>query len=136
VTPGQAVRLKKKFLEDFAKTGNVTESCSNVGLRRRATVYDWQEQDDEFATAYRESEIMATEALETEARIRATDGTLKPVYQGGVLVGYIPEKSDTLLIFLLKARAPEKYRDKPATIIDASAEGGVQIYLPERKAAV
>ena len=112
MTPGQAVRLKKAFLEDFAQTGIITESCENVGMKRRATVYDWQEQDDEFAAAFREAEIKATEVLETEARRRAINGTEKPVYQGGQLVGYITEKSDTLLIFMLKARAPEKYRER------------------------
>ena len=112
MTRGQTVRLKKAFLEDFAQTGNVTESCENVGIERRATVYDWQEMDDQFAAAWREAELKATERLESEARRRATEGTQKPVYQSGQLVGFITEKSDTLLIFLLKARAPEKYRDR------------------------
>lgn len=112
MTRGQTVQLKKAFLEDFAQTGNVSESCINVGIERRATVYDWQEMDDEFAAGWRESEIKATEVLETEARTRAVIGTQKPIYQGGQLVGFVTEKSDTLLIFLLKARAPEKYRER------------------------
>ena len=45
------------------------------------------------------------------ARRRAAEGTLKPVYQGGKLVGEIREFSDTLLIFLLKGKRPEVYRE-------------------------
>jgi hypothetical protein len=112
MTRGQLGRLKKRFLASFATTGNITESCAAVGIKSRSTIYNWQEHDAEFAVEFRQAEIMATEALETEARVRATDGTLRPVYQGGVCVGHVTEKSDTLLIFLLKARNPGKYREK------------------------
>jgi hypothetical protein len=144
MTRGQTVRLKQAFLKDFAQTGNVTESCANVGIDRRATVYDWQELDDQFAAGWREAELIATEVLETEARRRAVDGQrrLKFDKNGQALIDpeterwYVEnEKSDTLLIFLLKARAPEKYRDKPPVTIDSNTAGGVQIYLPERKEA-
>lgn len=105
-------RLKKRFLESFARTGNITESCELVGIKRRADVYDWQEHDPAFVAAFREAEVKATEFLETEARVRATDGTMKPVFHQGEVVGYIAEKSDNLLMFLLKARNPNKYRDR------------------------
>ena len=36
----------------------------------------------------------------------------EPVYRDGVLVGSIRKHSDTCLIFILKARRPEKYRDR------------------------
>jgi hypothetical protein len=108
----QIGHLKKRFLASFATTGNITESCVAVGIKSRTSNYNWQEHDAAFAVEFRQAEIMATEVLETEARIRATSGTLRPVYQGGVLVGHVIEKSDTLLIFLLKARNPSKYREK------------------------
>lgn len=121
MTNRQTGHLKKAFLADFARTGNVTESCENVGVNR-STVYVWQEKDDQFVAGWREAEIQATERLESEARRRAVDGTQKPVYQGGQLVGYITEKSDTLLIFLLKAHAPEKYRDNVSVTVQVKAE--------------
>jgi hypothetical protein len=112
MTTAQSERLKKRFLASFRMTGNITESCEAVGIGSRTTIYNWQEHDDVFAAGFREAEIQATERLESEARSRAMDGTEKPIYQGGVLVGTVVEKSDTLLIFLLKARAPEKYRER------------------------
>ena len=50
--------------------------------------------------------------LEDEARRRALQGVEKPVFREGRQVGTVTEYSDTLLIFLLKARRPEKFRDR------------------------
>lgn len=115
MTRQQSLRLKAKFLEHFAVYGNVTAAAKAAGIERN-TVYVWQERDDEFVAAFREAEIKATETLEAEARRRAVDGvvTETPIYVKGEHVDTIVETkySDTLLIFLLKARAPEKYRER------------------------
>jgi hypothetical protein len=89
---------------------NITQACEAAGISRRV-VYDWQEKDEGFSLLFNEANAIATEVLEAEAWRRGHDGIEKPVYQGGKRVGSIREHSDTLLIFLLKARAPEKYRD-------------------------
>ncbi len=62
-----------------------------------------------FAAGFAHAE--ACDALASEARRRAVEGVLKPVYYKGKLVGFIREYSDTLLMFLMKAAMPEKYRD-------------------------
>lgn len=114
-THAQTARHKRAFLRAFAEYGNVTTAARLAHVERRR-VYDWQEQDDEFAVAYREAEIRATEMLEAEARRRAVEGvssTVPVIYQGRVIETVTEIKySDTLLIFLLKARAPEKYRER------------------------
>lgn len=115
MTTGQTVRLKKQFLERFAELGNVTAVCRELKLRR-ATVYEWQEKDERFLIGFHEAEIQATEILEAEARRRAVEGVRqeKGVYFRDELIAteVKTEYSDTLLIFLLKARAPEKYRER------------------------
>lgn len=115
MTRQQSLRLKKRFLEHFAEYGNVTAAAKAAGIERN-TVYVWQERDDAFVAAFREAEIKATDVLESEARRRAVEGvvTETPIYIKGELVNTIVETkySDTLLIFLLKARAPEKYRER------------------------
>lgn len=111
MTDRQSARLKKQFLEHFAGTGNITESATAVGIRRRV-VYEWQERDDEFCLAFREAEIQATETMEAEARRRGMLGVDEPVFHQGEVVGAVKKYSDTLLIFMLKARAPEKYRER------------------------
>jgi hypothetical protein len=117
MTRGQSGRLKKRFLEAFAEMGNISRACSVAGVHRQR-VYEWQEHDEEFAREFRLAELHSTERLEAEAYRRAHDGVLKekPIYQmsTGVKLDTIIEReySDTLLIFLLKARNPGKYRDK------------------------
>ena len=99
----------------MAEYGNVSTAARIAGCSRRV-VYDWQEHDDEFAMAFREAELTATETLEAEARRRAVEGvtTETPIIRNGEVVSTVVETrySDTLLIFLLKARAPEKYRER------------------------
>lgn len=101
---------KQKFLEAYAKLGNVAEACRELGLPRR-TIYFWQGRDRAFKKAYDDAQEEAVEALEFEARKRAKDGWLEPVFFGGKPIGGVRKYSDLLLIFLLKAARPEKYRD-------------------------
>jgi len=51
----------------------------------------------------------ATDPLELEAQRRAVTGTEKPIFRGGALVGHTTDYSDSMLMFLLKAKYPEKY---------------------------
>lgn len=51
-------------------------------------------------------------ALEDEAHRRAFDGVDEPVFYKGEDCGAVKKYSDTLAIFLLKAHAPEKYRER------------------------
>lgn len=55
---------------------------------------------------------MAADRLEQEAIRRAVDGTNKPVFFQGEIVGFEKEYSDTLLVLLLKAHKPDKYRER------------------------
>jgi hypothetical protein len=73
------------------------------------TVYAWRD-DVEFAQAESTTRDAFADMLEIEAVRRAHGGVLKPVFQGGLFVGHVREYSDTLLIFLLNAARPLKYR--------------------------
>jgi hypothetical protein len=110
VTSAQAVQLKEKFLEAFRRHGNVSWACRETKVGRR-TVYDWREKDEQFAAAYGVAEIEATETMEQEAYRRAVNGTAEPVFHQGKKIATVQKYSDTLLIFMLKSRAPEKYRE-------------------------
>ncbi len=128
----QTAHRKKAFLEAFRRTGNVSQSAAAAGMERR-TAYEWQEHDDVFALDYRQAEIEATELLEAEAHRRAVFGVTKykGVYYKGNLIEVVEEReySDTLLIFLLKARAPEKYRER----LDIHAVVEPQVALVDRE---
>jgi hypothetical protein len=68
----------------------------------RTTVYEWREADQDFAASWDEAIESGTDALEDEAIKRAKAG------------------SDTLMIFLLKARRPNKYKERTHTELAGS----------------
>jgi len=108
-------RAQTTFLEAFARLGNITYAARAAGVGR-AIIYVWLEADETFAAAFRAAETEALETLEREAWRRAVEGTPyeRTSYWHGEPVGTDRkiEYSDQLLILLLRARAPEKYRDK------------------------
>lgn len=102
------------FLSYLAHSGNVTASAEYAGIGR-TTVYDHRERNESFRSAWKDAIEQATDLLELEARRRAADGVLEPVFYKGRKVAAVRKYSDTLLIFLLKAHRPEKFRDgRPA----------------------
>lgn len=116
---------KAAFLVEFAKRGIVTTAARSIDVDR-ATVYRWYESDPAFALAFDDAKEQATDAMENEARRRAVDGVDKPVFQGGELVGYIREYSDTLLTKMLAANRPEKYRERASVEVTGKDGGPVQ----------
>lgn len=116
MTSGRTKRTPEKmaeFLEALEKTASVTKSCELSAIARRS-VYEWRDDDEEFRAKWDAALELGTDALEDEAIRRAMHGTDKPVYQGGELVGHIREYSDTLTIFMLKARRPDKFKERTA----------------------
>jgi hypothetical protein len=121
-TRGQTARRKADFLAEFRKQGNVTLGAERSGTTRSA-VYKWKVSDRKFAAAFADAELEATERLEGEAHRRAVEGveSTRPIYHRVESVEKI-EYSDTLLIFLLKARDPAKYRERLSH--ELTGEGG------------
>lgn len=102
---------RETFLAALSETGNVTMAASAAGLSRQS-LYRHRKTDQAFAEAWAEAERIGVEAMEDEAKRRAFAGYEEPVYQGGRRVGEIRRYSDTLATLLLKAHAPEKYRER------------------------
>lgn len=108
-------QAKQAFLEAYGRYGNIGHCADLVGIGRR-TVYDWQEHDEQFALAFQQAEKRALETLEHEAWRRAVEGSpyTRTSYYRGEPVGtdHKIEYSDQLLTLLLRAKAPERYREK------------------------
>lgn len=102
---------RRKFIEALAITANVSAACKLARVGRNS-IYEWRKDDPSFKADWDEATELGTDALEDEAVRRAYDGTLKPVYYGGKKVGTVREYSDPLLILMLKARRPEKFRER------------------------
>lgn len=107
-------RTKNAFLVAYSLLG-VVSYAANAASINRTTHYEWLETDDEDRTyhkAFAAAEELAGDVLEFEARRRATEGTLRPVFQQGQLVGYVNEYSDMLMALLLKGRRRNVFGDK------------------------
>ena len=99
------------FCAALAETCNVGRACAAVDIARQ-TAYKWREDIPGFAAAWDRAMAVGVSALEDEAHRRAFEGVDKPIVHQGVVMSTTKEYSDTLAIFLLKAHAPEKYRDR------------------------
>lgn len=99
-----------KFLKHFRELGMVTPAAKKTGVER-STVYRLRDRDETFAAEWAKVEEWATEELEQVAYKRAVDG------------------SDTLAIFLLKARRPSVYRE--SVNVKHGGKVGVQVEVEE-----
>lgn len=88
-TPKKSARL----LAVLRTGGSVTAACRAEGVHR-STYYTWRAADPAFAAQADDAIEAGTDKLEDVAQERAENS------------------SDTLLIFLLKARRPGKYRER------------------------
>lgn len=97
-TPEKDIKANNQrvFVEQLVKGQTITAAAKASGICRR-TAYSWRESDKTFAEVWDDALEIGTEKLETEATRRALEG------------------SDTLLIFLLKARRPKIYRERVST---------------------
>lgn len=85
--------LKKKFLDGIRSSLSVQQACINADINRR-TIYHWKKNDPDFAEEWQEAYESGTDLLEDIAVQRAA------------------ERSDQLMIFMLRARRPEKYTER------------------------
>lgn len=120
--PGPTIRQLKKddrtkkerqadFIEWFSEYASISRAAKKAKIHR-SVIYDWLKKEKAFKKLFEDACEAALGSLEDEAVRRAYEGMNKPVFQGGKKVGSVREYSDTLLIVLLKARAPEKYKDR------------------------
>lgn len=98
------------FCAALAETCQVRKACRAVDISIQ-TAYQWRKTLPEFETAWDEALKAGLHGLESEAHRRAFDGVDEPVFHLGDVCGTVKKYSDTLAIFLLKAHAPEKYRE-------------------------
>lgn len=111
------------FLCHLAECGNVSKAAQRAGISR-TIAYRHRANNEQFRKAWEDALEQAADVLEAEAWRRAVDGIEEPVgwYQGHA-GGTVTRYSDTLLIFLLKAHRPDKFRER----VDVKQDGEVTI---------
>lgn len=95
VVQDEQARKKEAFIEGLRKTGTLTGACKYAHVSPH-TVYSWEE-DADFFRREREARDVVADRLEETALERALDPA--------------DSKGHILLIFMLKALRPEKYRE-------------------------
>ena len=106
------------FLRALADSGIVSLAAGIAGITR-ARAYQVRKADLVFAAAWEEAEEQAADRLEAEAWRRAVAGIPEPLVSAGKIVRdddgepiAIRRYSDNLMIALLKARRPERFKDR------------------------
>ena len=125
---------RRAFLKVFAECGVVGLAAEAAGVSA-GQVRRSRREDPEFAEQYREARERACDALEAEARRRGLKGVVRkkfdkgrPLIDPATKKQYVEyEYSDTLLIFLLKAHRPAKYRERH----EVKHKGSVRMELVE-----
>ena len=123
-TPAWQVR----FLAALALSGNVSAAAKDSGVSR-ATAYRTRRQDREFFATWDKTVEEAVDALELEARRRAVEGVERPIVKNGVVVATVRDYSDVLLMFLLRAHRPRKYRERtplPVEVKEQTPESHIE----------
>lgn len=135
IDPIKSIRTprKRKFLVWISTTANVALASERSGISRDSH-YDWMRGDPAYRKAFAVAMDRGIDALEAEATRRAYEGVLKPVYNNGkravdvkvdekgtvvlkdgkpiAIPAAIREYSDALMMFILRGRRPERYRDR------------------------
>ena len=124
---------KRAFLLALTMTPNISVACRVAGVHR-TTTYAWgKEGDQDYNAALAVAEELGIKAAEAEAWKRGTEGSVEDVYGslgqglGSGVVGQKRVKSDTMLIFMLKGAAPQKYRENTSHEISGPGGGPLQI---------
>lgn len=133
VSPKLTQARRRAFLTAFADTGNICRAAAISGIDRKQH-YRWMRTDPKYAKAFAHALEMGGDIIEAELHRRAVEGTDRPIYQGGSLVGHERVYSDTLMALLIKRHRPELYRERSET--KHSGEVGMRhkgeiVVLPE-----
>jgi hypothetical protein len=128
----QTERKQARFLKAYRESCNIKASCKVAGINRQ-TFYNWRDHDEAFKAQLPDAKEDGCDALEFAAYERAVKGVEIVTYEevidldkdGKVRLDDLGEPvmrrskriverkySDALLIRLLMANLPKKYKDK------------------------
>lgn len=119
------------FLEAFLVHASIRKAAAELEIDRKRH-YEWMRSALYFR-CFQEAQRQVSVALESEATRRAVDGVLEPIYdKEGKLKGHKRRFSDSLLLELLKANNPEKFK-VPEKKPNGGGRPPVVVYLPNNR---
>jgi hypothetical protein len=107
---GWTPQRQRLFVEALADTGSVKSAARSVGLTPESAYYlRRQPGAEEFRKAWEAALDIGMQRIEDVAMDRALNGVEQPVFAYGEFVGTRRVYNDQLLMFMLRARAPERF---------------------------
>lgn len=106
--------------------GNISKAARSI-KRSRSALYEQKKEDTEFGDAWEEIIESLIDDAEGELYRRAVKGVIKKHYYKGVEIAKFKEYSDTLLMFWLKGKRPEVYRER--FDIDTNISGSLDVSI-------
>ena len=118
---------KEIFITALLKSSNVAAACRKAKISR-SYAYAQKNLDAEFRDAWDEALDMALDDAESEAWRRGVKGTIsnRQYDKDGNLINETRQYSDTLLIFMLKAHRPAKYRETVRNELTGPSGGAIR----------
>jgi hypothetical protein len=108
------VKQQNVFLEGLAE-GMCVADAARSARTSKTTVYRWRKADKKFAEDWDDAYECGADVLLAEAQRRGVNGVDEPVYYQGQTCGAVRKYSDTLLMFMMKARDPLRFCDRART---------------------
>lgn len=133
------------FLEELAHSGNVSAAARQAkvnrdtpyALRTAGLAQQPTPEAAAFAKDWDAALEISIDALELEARRRAVAGVSEPVgWYRGAAGGTVRRYSDTLLIVLLKAHRPAKYRETVRQEMTGPGGGPLEVRAVDYRTAI
>lgn len=106
-------RARETFHDVLSSGRSISAACRAAGISRQ-TYYDWREVDAEFRQMTDDAYEAGTDHYEDVAADRAED------------------RSDTLLLAILKARRPDRYRDTQKLEHSGRIDSALTVVIGER----
>lgn len=124
---GWTAERQRGFIEALADTGSVRAAAHAVNMAPEgAYMLRRHPQAESFCKAWEAALRLGVQRLEDIALERAIHGVEVPVYSYGKLVGTRRAYNDRLLMFMLRSRAPTRFRGHAARGLDAASRSTLE----------
>lgn len=130
----QGRQITKEQFEEFFKRlrlnfGNVSRAAELAGFSR-FTAYEHKKADPEFSARWDAIIEGLADDAEKELHRRAVKGVMEPKFYKGKKVANVRKFSDQLLMFMLKAKRPDIYRERMQ--MDTNVKGSLDVSIVEQ----
>ena len=135
---GWTPERQRGFIEALADTGSVRAAAHAVNMTPEgAYLLRRHPEAAEFRKAWEAALALGVQRLEDVAMDRALNGVEVPVYHFGAVIGTRRVYNDRLLMFLLRNRAPKRFKaDSMSVVLKPDANTEVYLHLTLHQGSV